>query len=112
MKCQYLIFGATLEHHRVHFCQNQDHDQDQDYDQDHDDEINPIVMYDSSNESSQRTEEGSVKRFDVLKKNYGKTAFFAQPDPGRTEGEIYQKVLVQFKQTRSQMKAYYYCFLF
>ena len=43
---------------RVHFCQ----------DQDHDDGIDPIGMYDSSNESSQSTEKGSVKRFDVLSK--------------------------------------------
>ena len=31
-------------------------------------EINPIGMYDSSNESSQHTEQESVKRFDVLSK--------------------------------------------
>ena len=29
-----------------------------------------------------------------------------------TEGEIFQKVLVLFQQARSQVKAYYYCFLF
>ena len=29
-----------------------------------------------------------------------------------TEGEIFQKVLVRFQQTRSQIKAYSYCFLF
>ena len=45
----------------MHFCHYQE-DQDQ---EDHD-EINPIGMYDSSNETSQRTEYGSVKRFDVL----------------------------------------------
>ena len=54
-----LTFGATLEHlYRVRFC-HRHHRQE---------EINPIGMYDSSNESSQRTEKGSVKRFDVLSK--------------------------------------------
>ena len=34
----------------------------------HGEEINPIGLCDSSNGSSQRTEQGSVKRFDVLSK--------------------------------------------
>ena len=40
-----LILVRLWNTYRVHFCQDQDHD-----------EINPIGMYDSSNESSQRTE--------------------------------------------------------
>ena len=48
----YLYFLVRLwSTYRVHFCQDQVHDYE-----DHDDQINPIGMFNSSNESSQRTE--------------------------------------------------------
>ena len=39
-------------------------------------EINPIGMYDSSNESTQRTDYGSVKRFYVLSKTIWQNSVF------------------------------------
>ena len=78
-------------------------------------ETNPIGMYDCSNGSSQCTEQGSVKRFDVLSKIFIlwlNSVFLRSRTRDGTDSEIFQKVLVRFQQTRSQMKAYYYCFLF
>ena len=49
------------------------------------------------------------KNLKFLQKIYFFTSNFFRV---RTEGEIFQKVLVRFQQTRSQMKANYYCFLF
>ena len=65
----------------------------------HGEEINSIGIYDSSNESSQRTEQGSVMRFDVLSKNFilwQNSVFLHSQTRDRTEGEIFQKVLVRF----------------
>ena len=41
-----------------------------------------------------------------------KSVFLRSRTRDSTEDEIFQKVLVRFQQTRSQMKAYYYCLFF